>query len=95
MIKNALEATPAGGTVRLEVRPEDGAREIAVHNPGAMPREAQLQIFQRSFSTKGRGRGLGTYSMKLLSGYLDAELSFSSSEQEGTTFRLRLPTEAP
>jgi hypothetical protein len=31
---------------------------IRVHNPGFIPEESRLRIFQRSFSTKGRGRGL-------------------------------------
>lgn len=31
-----------------------------------LPLLVQLQIFNRSFSTKGKGRGTGTYSMKLL-----------------------------
>ena len=31
-----------------------------------MPDEVKAQIFERSFSTKGRGRGIGTYSIKLL-----------------------------
>ena len=92
MLKNALEACSAGEAVEVGVHPGQGAVEIAVHNPGVIPREAQLQIFQRSFSTKGEGRGLGTYSMQLLSGYLGAEVSFTSTAGKGTVFRLRLPT---
>lgn len=40
-----------------------------------------LRIFQRSFSTKGaKGRGLGTYSMKLFGEtYLGGQVSFRSS----------------
>ena len=57
-----------------------------------MSQEAQLQVFQRSFSTKGRGRGLGTYSVKLLSErYLGGRVSFSSTPEAGTVFRLFLP----
>ena len=91
MAKNALEACRPGEQVTATVRVAAGTIEIAVHNPGEMPRAAQLQIFQRSFSTKGHGRGLGTYSMKLLSDYLGAEVSFTSTAEEGTVFRLRLP----
>jgi len=56
-----------------------------------MPRAVQLQVFRRSFSTKGAGRGLGTWSMKLLSGYLQGEVGFVSTEDAGTTFWLQLP----
>jgi Signal transduction histidine kinase regulating citrate/malate metabolism len=57
-----------------------------------MPREVQLQLFQRSFSTKGSNRGLGTYSMKLLTErYLHGSIAFTVSEEEGTTFFARYP----
>jgi signal transduction histidine kinase len=52
-------------------------------------------MFQRSFSTKGAGRGLGSYSVKLLSErYLNGKVSFTSSEDEGTTFIARYPAAA-
>ena len=57
-----------------------------------MPHVVQLQLFQRSFSTKGLGRGLGTYSMKLLSErYLGGRISFTSTEEAGTTFTASYP----
>jgi signal transduction histidine kinase len=98
MVKNALEASHPGQTVTIRCRGVDDAVEFSVHNPNEMPRSVQLQIFQRSFSTKGAGRGLGTYSMKLLSErYLCGSVSFTSSPQEGTVFRARYPLclEAP
>jgi sensor histidine kinase regulating citrate/malate metabolism len=52
-----------------------------------MPREVQLQLFKRSFTTKGAGRGVGAYSMKLLTEqYLRGTVTFRSSPEEGTTF---------
>ena len=51
-----------------------------VNNPAVMPREVQLQVFKRSFSTKGSGRGIGTYSMRLLvSRYLGGSVDFEST----------------
>jgi signal transduction histidine kinase len=91
MIKNALEASRPGETVTVGCREVDGRIEFSVHNPAVIPRPAQLQIFQRSFSTKGCGRGLGTYSMRLLSGYLQGEVTFTSCEGEGTIFRASYP----
>ena len=45
------------------------------------------------FSTKSStGRGLGTYSMKLLGErYLGGAVSFSSSAEHGTVFTFELP----
>jgi signal transduction histidine kinase len=92
MLKNALEATPPGGTVTLGCQRHAMAVEFWVHNAADMPRDVQYQIFQRSFSTKGNGRGLGTYSIKLLSErYLQGHVSFESSAEAGTTFRAIFP----
>lgn len=92
MLKNALEASGEGETVRLGCRRQGGQVEFWVNNPGTIPREIQLQLYQRSFSTKGSNRGLGTYSMKLLSErYLKGSVSFTVSEEEGITFYARYP----
>jgi sensor histidine kinase regulating citrate/malate metabolism len=91
MIKNALEAAGKGEAVSVSCRRSAQGVEFHVHNPGFMPGESQLQVFRRSFSTKGRDRGLGTYSMKLLTEYLQGEVSFSSSEEKGTLFVARYP----
>ncbi len=92
MTKNALEATPNGQTVRIGLKPHGDMARFWVHNKRAMPVEVQLQVFKRSFSTKGKGRGLGTYSIKLLTeNYLGGTVDFQSSEEEGTTFWVDLP----
>ena len=94
MIKNALEACQLGERVSLGCQEQDGRVAFWVHNPGAISQDIQLQIFQRSFSTKGPGRGLGTYSLKLLGEvYLNGEVSFTSSEEQGTIFKIVLPVE--
>ena len=87
MTKNALEACKQKETVTLKCEKEGDRIKFSVHNPAFMPRHIQLQVFQRSFSTKGAGRGLGTYSIKLLTErYLKGVVSFTSSEENGTTF---------
>jgi signal transduction histidine kinase len=95
MLKNAFEATPSGGQVRLWCERERDGQQFAfhVHNPGLIPPEVAAHIFQRSFTTKGDpGRGLGTYSMKLLGErYLGGKVSFTSSAAQGTVFSIRLP----
>ena len=92
MVKNALEATPRGGVVTAGSREVEGEIEFWVHNPGAIQAPVNLQIFQRSFSTRGAGRGLGTYSMRLLSeDYLGGRVGFTSTAEEGTRFYARFP----
>jgi signal transduction histidine kinase len=104
MLKNAFETTPAGGQVRLwceresepdtDGQPDAGGRlALHVHNAGEIPPDVATRIFQRSFSTKGgTGRGLGTYSMKLLGErYLGGKVTFTTSAAGGTVFSIRLP----
>jgi signal transduction histidine kinase len=93
LVKNAMEAVEDGQTVTLGCRELDGQVYFSVHNPGVIPREVQLQMFNRSFSTKGAGRGLGTYSVKLLTErYLHGQVEFKSTPDLGTEFRVILPT---
>jgi signal transduction histidine kinase len=108
MVKNAFEATPAGGQVRLwcerETAPSAGGKPAPsdavafhVHNPGEIPPAVAARVFQRSFTTKaGTGHGLGTYSMKLLGErYLGGKVGFVTSAAAGTVFSIRLPLPAP
>lgn len=92
MIKNALEAISPEERITLDYLRDPQTVTIRVHNPGSMDEAVQKQIFQRSFSTKGKGRGLGTYSMKLLGEkYLKGKVSFSTSRKDGIYFCLTLP----
>lgn len=92
MLKNALEASSQGETVTIGANEESNSIAFWVQNPGVMPKEAQMQVFQRAYSTKGGDRGLGTYSIKLLGeNYLMGKVSFKSEEGEGTVFSLNLP----
>jgi signal transduction histidine kinase len=94
-VKNALEATNVGGAVRVECHCADGHAVFHVWNQASMPPEVAQRVFQRSFTTKGgAGRGLGTYSMKLLGErYLRGKVSFETAPESGTTFTVTIPTE--
>jgi nitrogen-specific signal transduction histidine kinase len=92
LLKNALEATPSDGKVAVEYSLQSGRMMIDVKNSLLIPHDVQLQIFQKSFSTKGKGRGLGTFSIKLLTErYLGGTVHFVSSEETGTVFTIEFP----
>lgn len=92
MLLNALEASNPEQTVTIATRIVNDCVAFRVHNPTSLSKENQLQLFQRSFSTKGQGRGLGTYSMKLLTErYLNGWISVDSSPENGTTFTATYP----
>lgn len=92
MIKNALEASEEGESVVAWTAPRGGFVRFSVRNPAVMTEEVRSQVFQRSFTTKGQGRGIGTYSMRLLaSEYLKGSVDFRSVPGEGTTFWVDVP----
>jgi len=97
MTKNALEATGTGGTVTIGCCMfENNKARFFVNNQVYINRDVQLNLFKRSFSTKGSGRGLGTYSMKLLTEkFLGGNVSFVSDPTNGTTFYADYPVAAP
>lgn len=92
MIKNALEASSMGQTVTIGSNINGNSYRFWVHNEAVMSKKVKLQLFHRSFSTKGSGRGLGTYSIRLFGeNYLKGSVNFTSEEGEGTMFFLDLP----
>ncbi len=92
LVKNALEASYRSDTIKIEAFEDANRILFRVSNPGYIPDGVRQQIFQRSFSTKGADRGLGTYSVKLLTTkYLGGEVNFTSNEINGTAFTVCLP----
>jgi len=91
LLKNALEATPEEGVVTADVEITGDKIMFLVKNSGVMSHDVQMQIFHRSFSTKEIGRGVGAYSIRLLTEtYLKGKVSFVSNENEGTIFTVEL-----
>lgn len=100
LLKNALEASNPGGKVDIGVESLSEMLRFWVKNDTIIPENVKTQIFQRSFSTKGQDRGIGTYSIKLLTeNYLKGKVSFVSNESERTVFSVVLykifPAEIP
>lgn len=95
MIKNALEAVLPNETVTVRFLNTPDAVQFEVLNPGEIPEAAALRIFEKHYSTKGgTGRGIGTWSMKLLGErYLRGQVGFDSDGGK-TRFYLGLPLSA-
>ena len=93
MVTNAFEATAENGEVRFWSEQWKNSLSFCVWNQQSISEDVTRRIFQRHFSTKEEvGRGLGTYSIKLFGEkILGGKVDFTSSEKEGTVFRLLLP----
>jgi signal transduction histidine kinase len=60
LLLNALQATPAGGVVRVEARAEGPALLVSVTDSGpGVPAARRERIWEPFFTTKQRGTGLG------------------------------------
>ncbi len=92
MLLNACEASREGGTIRYWAEQAGDTVMLHVWNKAHIPEDIAPRVFQRHFSTKeGRGRGIGTHSMKFISEKLLAgRISFTSSREKGTVFSLAL-----
>jgi len=92
LVKNALEATLPGEVVTIGSKADENLVQFWVQNQALIPEEIKEQLFRRSFSTKGKGRGMGTYSVKLFTEqYLKGKVVFVSDNEQGTVFSIQLP----
>ena len=92
LIKNAIESSPEHKTITVKASKDNKFATFSINNKKTIQKTVASQIFKRSFSTKGTGRGLGTYSVKLFTeNYLSGKVWFESSEEEGTIFYVKLP----
>jgi signal transduction histidine kinase len=97
LLRNALEATPTGGTVRVTSRFDHGQLEWTVRNsgPGVDPRVGK-HLFDPFFCGRQAGRGLGL-GLPRAARFIDqvgGRLQWQSSPELGTTFRVTLPLPA-
>jgi signal transduction histidine kinase len=92
MVKNAMEAPNTKPEILIgSARPNEHAL-FYVHNHSYIGEPAARYIFQPMRSTKGKYRGLGTYSMRLIGeNFLGGKVGFKTIPEEGTTFFIELP----
>ena len=90
IIKNALEASPKGEIVLIDIIDRENLI-ISVHNKGVIPEDIRDRFFEKYVTSgKKHGNGLGTYSAKLMSNAIEADLYFESDDQNGTTVYLTI-----
>lgn len=85
---NAVEACSAGGELTISAT---DSRMIKVSDNGSgLPEETKQRLFQPGGTSKEQGSGLGLAISKQLAMAIDAELRLAKSDEQGTTFELRL-----
>jgi signal transduction histidine kinase len=90
---NALEATPAGGKVRLEARSDAGDVLFTVDDsgPGIAP-ELRPRLFEPFYTTKPSGSGLGLAIVHAIVTQHGGAIHVDSSPLGGARFTVRLPS---
>jgi two-component system, NtrC family, sensor kinase len=95
LLRNAREAMPSGGSLRVTTRPGRGAVEIEVRDTGpGIPADRLARIFDPFFTTKERGTGLGLAMAQEIAQEHGGQLLCDSAPGRGTSFTLRLPVPA-
>lgn len=93
LLQNALEATPAGGSVRLRGFEQDGRAIIEVADTGIGMDDTfiRTRLFQPFDSTKGAGMGIGAYECRETVRALGGTLDVDSAPGRGSRFLISLP----
>ena len=89
---NAIDASPEGGVVRVQVAAESQGVRIEVHDQGpAIPEGVRDHLFDPYFTTKDSGTGLGLAVSREIVCHHGGTIDFDSGGS-GTTFVLKLPS---
>ena len=92
LLRNAREAMPSGGSLRVATRGGEGLVEVEIRDTGpGIPPERMARIFDPFFTTKARGTGLGLAMAHEIAQEHGGQLLCESALGEGTAFTLRLP----
>ncbi len=97
LVRNALQASPAGGEVVLRVEATAGALRLEVTDRGAgIPPEVLRRVGEPFFTTRqpGSGMGLGVFLARSLSEQLGGSFSLTSEPGSGTRAVVQVPLEA-
>ncbi|HEX3538063.1 MAG TPA: ATP-binding protein [Stellaceae bacterium] len=99
LVSNAIKFTPAGGTIRLEARRENGEIVLAVTDTGvgipSADQERVFEMFERGNpQARQSGAGLGLSLVKSLIELHGGDIEIDSVPGQGTTISCRLPVGA-
>lgn len=92
LIRNAMDSTPAGGSITIKTRVESDRVKLSVSDTGTgIPGKDIEKIFDPFFSTKKFRFGMGLPLIKQIVSEHLGDISVESEEGKGTTFRLSFP----
>ncbi|HVR30530.1 MAG TPA: ATP-binding protein [Thermoanaerobaculia bacterium] len=92
LLDNAVEATPAPGTVDVRAHARNGSVVLQVADSGpGITAEAKEKLFLPYYSTKGRGSGLGLAIVHRVVTDHGGTIKVEDNRPSGTVFTIELP----
>ncbi|MDT8323221.1 MAG: ATP-binding protein [Bacteroidota bacterium] len=92
LLQNAIDAMENGGEIKCVVCKKNGKIMLSVADTGpGIPAEERSKIFNLYYTTKNTGTGLGLSIVHHIISEHGGEISVTSEEGHGTTFRILLP----
>jgi two-component system nitrogen regulation sensor histidine kinase NtrY len=92
LLDNAIEATPAPGSVDLLATASNGSVRLTVADTGpGIPAETREKLFLPYYSTKGRGTGLGLSIVHRVVTDHNGTIRVEDNDPQGTVFSIDLP----
>jgi signal transduction histidine kinase len=92
LLQNALEAIPAGGSVRVRCEAVAGRLRVRVADTGpGIPATVLARLGEPFFTTRAQGTGLGLYLSRQLVQEAGGTLAIASPAGEGAVVTVELP----
>jgi two-component system, sensor histidine kinase and response regulator len=98
LLSNAIKFTPAGGSIKVDIRKLDDYIEVTVSDTGIGIEEDKLQLIFERFkqvdsllTRRTEGSGIGLSLVKTLVELHEGTIEVSSEYQKGSSFVFRLP----
>ncbi len=93
LMKNACEAMPKGGTLKIAARPNAEYVELKIVDTGQGIRKENIsKVFELFFTSKAKGTGLGLSMCKEIVERHGGSITVQSELGAGSTFSVSLPT---
>jgi two-component system, NtrC family, sensor histidine kinase HydH len=97
LVRNAVQASGAGATVRVKVMPHGKEVTLSVDDQGpGIPQEAQARLFDAFYTTRSHGVGIGLAVVKRIiddHAKMGATIDVHSPPAGGASFRVTLRTD--
>jgi len=94
LVRNAIQASPGGSTVIVQVEPRDAAVMLSVDDAGSgVPDDVGSRIFEDYFTTRTHGAGIGLAVVRRIMedhAPMGAKLAVERSVHGGASFRVTL-----